>query len=462
MGRCSCRLRIFFNPVKALPSVDIFLHLAGFFYLRSMREDLLHFIWKYKKLHGQVLRTVDGESIVIKDFGRHNQLAGPDFFNAQIKIQGQLWAGNVEMHLRSSDWYAHHHETDEKYNTVILHVVWEDDASIFRTDKSKIPTLQLKDYIPQSILDSYSELFSKKRESFINCGGNINKLDGFKFQNWLERLYFERLESRSVIIEQLLREYNHDWEQVLFLLLMKSFGTKINGEAFYEIGKAIPFSIVRKLNRDKHRLESVLMGVAGFLEDESILDDYYLTLKKEYEYLTVKYQLFGPTLLKPDFFKLRPHNFPTIRLSQVAALYGSHEHLFSKLMEAKNISEIHDLFSVTASPYWSTHFTFGKLSKKQEKKLSKSFVELILVNAILPLKFCYDQSKGKEGSNMIIDLATAIKPEANSVVSSFQDLGVSCKSGLEGQGLLQLYNFYCTKNKCLQCPVGISILGRNN
>ncbi len=446
-----------------IPSgIDIFLYLAGFFYLGKMREDLLHFIWKYKKLLGQDLITVDGESIIIKDFGRHNQLAGPDFFNAQIKIAGQLWAGNVEMHLRSSDWYAHHHETDEKYNTVILHVVWEDDARIFRTDNTKVPTLQLKDYIPQSLLDSYSELFSNKRTSFLNCGGNIKEFDDFKFKNWLERLYFERLETRSVLIEQLLKEHNHDWEQVLFLLLMKSFGTKINGEAFFEIGKAIPFPIIRKLNNDAVVLESVLMGIAGFLEDDSILDDHYLTLKKEYNYLTVKHSLAGSTLLKPDFFKLRPHNFPTIRLSQIAALYGSQEHLFSKLMEAKTINEIYVVFKVAASPYWTTHFTFGKASKKQVKKLSNSFVDLIIVNALLPLKFCYDRSKGKLGSTIIMDLATAMKPEENSVISNFQDLGVSCDSGMEGQGLLQLYNSFCTKNKCLQCPVGISILGRNN
>ncbi|MFT7066687.1 MAG: hypothetical protein ACJAUO_002274, partial [Sediminicola sp.] len=346
--------------------------------------------------------------------------------------------------------------------TVILHVVWEDDANIFRTDKSKVPTLQLKDYIPQSLLNSYGELFSRKRDSFINCGGAIKEFDDFKLQNWLERLYFERLESRSVLIAQLLKEYKHDWEQVLFLLLMKSFGTKINGDAFFEIGKAIPYSIVRKLNRDERRLESMLMGTAGFLEDESILDDQYLDLKKEYNYLTVKYGFSGATLLKPDFFKLRPQNFPTIRLSQVAALYAKQEHLFSKLMGAETLDEIYDLLTVTASSYWTTHFTFGKVSKKQQKKVSRSLVELIIVNAILPLKFCYYRSRGKEGSDVITGLATALKPEQNSVISNFENLGVSRKSGMDSQGLLQLYNSYCTKNKCLQCPVGISILGRNN
>lgn len=427
-----------------------------------MREDLLHFIWKYKKLQGQTLRTVKGESVVIKDFGVYNQLAGPDFFNAQIKIGAQLWAGNVEMHLRSSDWFAHHHETDEKYNSVILHVVWDDDTTIFRTDNSKIPTLELKNYISQDLLNSYAELFSNKRESFLNCGGGIKEFDGFKFQNWIERLFFERLEIKSIFIDELLKEYNQDWEQVLFLLLMKSFGTKINGEAFFGIGKSIPFPIIRKLNNDGFKLESLLMGVAGFLEDDSILDDHYLNLRKEYEYLSVKYGLSGTTLLKPDFFKLRPQNFPTIRLSQVAALYAKQEHLFSQLMEAETLDEINDLFEVTARLYWTTHFTFGKLSKRQEKKVSKSLVELIIINAILPLKFCYDRSKGNEPAKSIVNFAMAISPEQNSIIANFQDLGVSCKSGMDTQGLLQLYNSYCVKNKCLQCPIGISILGRNS
>ncbi|MET6991878.1 DUF2851 family protein [Sediminicola arcticus] len=427
-----------------------------------MREDLLHFIWKLKKLQGQTLRTFEGESIVIKDFGVHKQLAGPDFFNAQIKIGAQLWAGNVEMHLRSSDWYAHHYETDEKYNSVILHIVWDDDATIFRTDNSQIPSLQLKDFISKTLLNSYAELFSNKRESFINCGGSISEFDGFKFQNWLERLYFERLEIKSIFIDKLLKEYNQDWEQVLFILLMKSFGTKINGEAFFEIGKAIPFPIIRKLNNDGFKLESLLMGVAGFLEDDSILDDHYLNLKKEYGYLSIKYSLLGTSHLKPDFFKLRPHNFPNLRLSQVAALYKNQEHLFSKLMGAETLDEINDLFTVTANSYWTTHFTFGKLSKKQEKKVSKSLVELIIINAILPLKFCYDRSKGNESSKSIVNFAIAISPEQNSLISNFQDLGVSCKSVMDAQGLLQLYNSYCVKNKCLQCPVGISILCRNS
>tara|TARA_R110002051_G_scaffold11927_1_gene42834 strand:- start:465 stop:1748 length:1284 start_codon:yes stop_codon:yes gene_type:complete len=427
-----------------------------------MREDLLHFIWKYKKLQGLALKTVEGVVISIKDFGRHNELAGPDFFNAKIRIGEQLWAGNVEMHLRSSDWYAHHHETDIKYNSVILHVVWEDDASIFRSDNSKIPTLQLKDYISQSLLNSYADLFSKKRDSFINCGRDIKELDEFVFQNWLERLYFERLESKSVLVEKVLVEYKQDWEHVFFLLLMKSFGTKINGEAFYEMGKAIPFPVIRKLNNDAFKLESLLMGTAGFLEDDSVVDEYYLNLKKEYQYLSVKYLLTGSIHLKPDFFKLRPHNFPTIRLSQIAALYANQKHLFSKLMAAQTIDEIYNLFITSASSYWDTHFTFGKISRKREKKLSRSLMDLIIINAVLPLKFCYDRSKGRESSNLLIELASAIKPEQNSVISNYQDIGVSSKSGMDGQGLLQLYNTYCTKNKCLQCPVGISILGRNN
>lgn len=427
-----------------------------------MREDLLHYIWKYQKLPWQALSTVEGDKLVIEDYGRHNQLAGPDFFNARIKIGDQLWAGNVEMHLRSSDWYVHHHETDEKYNTVILHVVWEDDASIYRSDNSRIPTLELKKFIPPSLLSDYSELFSKKRDSSLNCSSYIKEFDSFKFQNWLERLYFERLESRSLFIEQLLKEYKQDWEQVLFLMLIKSFGTKINGEAFFELGKAIPFSVIKKLNKDLPLLESLFFGTSGFLEDDAVMDNYYLSLKKDYEYLRAKYGLSGPVLIKPDFFKLRPHNFPTIRLSQLAFLYATKEHLFSKLMAAETLEDLGALFNVSATSYWDAHFTFGKVSKKQQKKLTGSFMELLLVNVVIPLKFAYHRTLGREGSDEIVRLAISLKPEQNSVISNYSDLGVACENGLESQGLLQLYNSYCDKNKCLQCPVGISILGRNN
>ncbi|WP_317042133.1 DUF2851 family protein [Zobellia sp. OII3] len=293
-----------------------------------MREDLLHFIWKYKKLRLSDLRTSQGESLSIIDFGRHNHLAGPDFFNAQIDIGGQVWAGNVEMHLKSSDWYAHHHEQDTNYNNVILHVVWEDDGDVFRKDNSLIPTLELRKYIPLQLLQTYQSLFDRKNVHFINCEKDIGDFDDFLMKNWLERLYFERLESKAGFVFDLLKKSNNDWEQVLFTFLLKGFGLKINGAAFLSLGAALEFSIFRKQQDSIFQMESLLFGMAHLLEDDTVLDDYYVELKKEYAYQKRKYGLSDAGVQKPDFFKLRPPNFPTVRLSQLANLYAMHQSLF--------------------------------------------------------------------------------------------------------------------------------------
>jgi len=426
-----------------------------------MREDLLHFIWKYKKLQLTDVHTSKRESVSILDVGSHNHLAGPDFFNAKVKIDGQLWAGNVEIHIKSSDWYVHRHENDANYDNVILHVVWEDDASVFRKDGSEVPTLQLKNYIPQALLLDYQNLFDKKQKAFINCEKDIAKVDAFVFQNWLERLYFERLERKSEFVLSLLKDSKNDWEQVLFSLLLKNFGLKINGAAFLSLAQALDLSIIRKLRSDIFQLESVFFGMSRLLEDETILDSYYLKLKNEYQYLTNKFDLNADRVLKPEFVKIRPPNFPTIRLSQLANLYGTHQNFFNKLINTKSIEELYSLFDVSASSYWKDHFTFGKPSKKSTKKLTKSFIDLLIINSILPLKFCYAQHHGKDENEEIVDIIKSIKTENNSILSNFKDQGVISKSAKDSQAMLQLYHEYCTKNKCLHCAVGSSLLGGN-
>lgn len=423
-----------------------------------MREDLLHFIWKYRKLQLTDLRTSNNESVSIVDSGTHNHLSGPDFFSAKIKIDGQLWAGNVEIHINSSDWYVHQHEKDSNYDSVILHVVWSDDSSIFRKDGSEIPALELKTYISKNLLESYQNLFSKKSKAFINCEKNINKTDVFVFQNWLERMYFERLENKSDFIFELLKRSKNNWEQVLFTLLLKNFGSKINGEAFLSLSNHLDFSVVRKLQSEVQQLESVFTGMSHLLEDETILDTYYLQLKKEYTYIKNKFGLTAIGVLKPEFFKLRPPNFPTIRLSQLANLYGKQENFFDKIHNANSLSELHRLFDVSASAYWNDHFTFGKISKKSTKKLTKSFIDLIIINTILPLKFCHAQHYGTDDNENIVQIITQIATEKNSIISNFKKYSVESKNAKESQALIQLYNYYCTKNKCLDCVVGSSLL----
>lgn len=426
-----------------------------------MREDFLHFIWKYKKVQTNQLFTSQGENIEIVSEGTHNQLSGPDFFNAQVKISDQLWAGNVEIHIKSSDWYVHGHENDTNYDNVILHVVWEDDVAIFRKDNTQIPTLELKKIIPQKVLERYQSLFDTSKKKFINCEKQITSIDDFSFKNWLERLFFERLEQKAIYVEELLEKYNNDWEQVLFSLLLKNFGLKINGNSFKSLSEHLPFSTVRKISDNTTQLEAIFFGMVGFLEDDEISDHYYTNLKKEFSYLAHKFKLNKEGVEQPEFFKLRPPNFPTIRLSQFAAIYAENQNLFSKILASSTLEDIYKLFNVQASDYWTTHFTFGKASKKSEKKLTKKFIELLLINTILPLKFCYARSLNRTGDVSIVDIISAIKKEKNNIIDQYLALGVKVDNAFESQAILELYNNYCSKNNCLQCAVGNHLLKGN-
>lgn len=426
-----------------------------------MREDLLHFIWKYKKLQLKELRTTKNIPVTIENVGEHNHLAGPDFFNAKLSIGGQLWAGNVEVHLKSSDWYVHNHEKDDSYNNVILHVVWEDDVSVFRANASEIPTLELKSIIPEVLLENYRKLFSAKRKNFINCENDIKFVDSFEIDNWLERLYFERLEHKSDFIFKILKGSQNNWEEVLFALLLKNFGSKINGEAFLQLAEAISYDVFKKVCNETLKAESLLFGCAGLLDSNVVSDLYFLDMQKEFAFLHRKFELGSKNIQKPEFFRLRPANFPTIRLSQIANLYAKHQTLFGTLMDCSSLREIYDVFNVSASEYWDNHFTFGKLSKKSKKRFTKPFIDLIIINTILPLKFCYAKYRGKDASEIILPLISSLSKEKNSIVDNFEKLPLTVDNAKGSQAALQLYNEYCTKNKCLQCAIGNNLLNRN-
>ncbi|WP_250434010.1 DUF2851 family protein [Hanstruepera flava] len=421
-----------------------------------MQEDFLHYIWKQKKYQSVNLKTVDGIAVLVKSSGTHNHLAGPDFFNAQVRIGNQLWAGNVEIHIKSSDWYVHNHETDSNYNNVILHVVWEHDADIYRKDNSVIPTLELKNYISQSVLDNYQKLFLKSNK-WINCENDFPDIDSFILQNWLERLYFERLESKSVVIQELLQKSKNNWEAVLFNMLAKNFGLNINGEAFLSMSQSFDFSIVRKLQSNPMDLEALFFGQIGLLD--SVLEDtYYKQLLERYHYIKHKFGLENSAVLPAQFFKLRPPNFPTIRLSQLAMLYSKYQNLFSQILDVSTLTDFYKTFEVTVSTYWQTHYNFGTVSKKSKKSLTKPFVDLLLINTIVPIKFAYAKSLGKEITEEILQLMEHIPVESNSIVSKFQELKQGNYSAYHSQAFIQLKKEYCDKNKCLQCAIGNALL----
>ena len=420
-----------------------------------MKEDFLHHVWQFKKFDIANLKTTKGELIQILNSGQYLQLAGPDFFNAQLIIGNQKWAGNVEIHLKSSDWYVHNHEKDSHYDSVILHVVWEHDVPVFRKDNSEIPTLELKEYVALSDLHKYQSLVSQK--SWIYCENEIQNVDDFIFKNWQERLFFKRLERKSQLIFELAEASNHDWEAVLFCLLAKNFGLNTNGEMFYKVAKSIPFSVVRKESYSLESLEALLLGQANLLSHD-FQDSSAKQLQKSYAYLTQKYQLHEKVAGTVEFFKHRPDNFPTIRLAQLANLYFHRKNLFSLVMNSNSVNELYQVFNVGVSHYWQTHYSFDKESSKKIKKLSKSFIDLLVINAIIPLRFAYARSQQKEITQELIDLAITITSEQNVIIEKFEVFGIRSKNVYESQALLELKKNYCDYKKCLECAIGHFIL----
>ncbi|MDC9721365.1 MAG: DUF2851 family protein [Urechidicola sp.] len=421
-----------------------------------MKEDLLHYLWQYKLFYTNNLRTTNGATLDVVLVGVPNTNSGPDFFNAQLRIDKQLWAGNVEIHVKSSDWYVHNHENDENYDNVILHVVWEHDVAVFTKDNTEIPTLELQQLVSKDLLATYHKLFSKQQK-WINCEQDIVDVNEFVFHNWKERLYFERLEQKALLIEVLLVETNNNWEAVLFQLLAKNFGLKTNATAFFEMAQQIDFSIVRKEAKQVFNLESLFFGQLGMLKETSE-NAYYNKLKKEYNYQLKKYKLPKADRSMVEYFRLRPPNFPTIRISQLASLYSLQQNLFAELIQLKTLDAIYDFLSVSVSEFWKTHYTFEKESLKRNKKLTKSFIDLLLINTIIPLKFVYLKQYDKLDQAVFMKLIEQLKPEKNSVIDNFLILKIKSKNAFETQALLQLKRNYCEKQKCLQCAIGNYLL----
>lgn len=423
-----------------------------------MKEDFLHYLWKFKKFDALNLKTSSDQEITIINVGQYLQQAGPDFFNAQIIIGNQKWAGNVEIHLKSSDWYVHHHEKDTAYENVILHVVWEHDTEVFRKNNTEIPVLELKNYVEKEVLVNYQKLLTPK--SWIFCEKQLQDFDDFVLKNWQERLFFERLERKSKAIYELLEQTNMDWEAVLFCMLAKNFGLNTNGETFFKVAKSISFTIIRKESFEVENLEALLFGKAALLDSEKE-DAYFKDLKFRYFYLLHKYQLEPESEGQVQFFKHRPDNFPTIRLSQLAHLYHLHQNLFSKINNNFSIDTIYQLFQVSTSTYWETHYQFDKVSPKKLKKLSKSFVDLLLINTIIPIQFAYAKSLGKEMAEDLMTTLVSVAPERNSIIDKFSFFGIKANNSFETQSLLQLRNEYCSAGKCLECAIGTELLKKS-
>lgn len=420
-----------------------------------MREDFLHYIWNAKKIQAENLITAQNDTLRILSFGQYLQQSGPDIFNAKIELNNQIWAGNIEIHVKSSDWYIHKHEQNENYDNVILHVVWEHDVAVFRKDNTEIPVLELKNYVDDMVLKNYENLIVAK--PFIYCEKDIAHVDTFILESYKERLFIERLQQKCEPIFELLNQNNNDWEATLFCLLAKNFGLNTNGTIFYKTALSIPFLILQKEAVDIGYLEALLFGQAQMLP-QTPHDLYTKELQSWYEYLVLKYKIDKPILPPVSYYKHRPDNFPTIRLAQLAMLYYKERNVFSKLIESKSIQEIKQVLSIQASTYWDTHYTFDKQSLKKAKKLSASFIDLLIINTIIPLKFAFATVQKQEIETEIFSLISTIPAEKNSILDKFKALNLDIKTAKDTQSLLHLKKNYCDLKKCLQCTIGLQVL----
>ncbi len=422
-----------------------------------MPENFLHFLWRWRRFDLQNLVTTEGQPIEILHPGEHNTHAGPDFFNARIRIGDTLWAGNVELHLRASEWFAHRHHENPAYDNVVLHVVLEEDQPIVRfLDGPRLACLVLEGRIPTKLLHNYQRLEHERTwipcESFFASTPDIIRL------NWLDRILIERLEQKTAAIADLLTTTENHWEVAFYQLLARNFGLKVNAEPFETLARSLPLTVLAKHKNSRLQMEALLFGQAGML-DQSFQDEYPKMLAKEYRHLAHKYSLVPLAASQWKFLRLRPASFPTLRLAQFAALVHQSAHLFSKILEAENMRTLENLFAVRPSDYWLTHYQFDKISPSRNKVLSRDFVHLLIINTIVPMLFHYGRTKGNADlQNRALRLLEELPAESNTVIDGWAALGMRPHNAYQSQALLHLKTRYCDPKRCLECAVGNFIL----
>ena len=417
-----------------------------------MNENLLQYLWKYKIFSKLDFKDTDGNPIEILDFGTLNTNSGPDFSLAKIKTKNIVLAGNIEIHVKSSDWYFHRHDSQKDYQSVILHVVYFNDADVLELKNAGIPTLELKDYIDEQILKKYQSL--ENHFEFIPCE---NLFEPKKIPLlFSEETLLKKLDEKSIEIEHLLNQSKNNYEAVLFQKIAYSFGLKVNAEIYQNIAENIEFKIIQKISQNQFQLESLLFGKGNLLEKETEINKNWRT---EFEFIKTKFQI-SDEVFPVKFLRLMPPSFPTIRLSQLANLYHLRPNLFSKIINSKNIQELKSLFeNVKTSEFWENHYTFEKVSEeKLEKKLSDDFIEILLINAVLPIIYTYFKNINPEKTDQVLEFYKNLNPEKNSIIYSWKKLNVKFSSALETQAFLYHHKHLCSYKNCLNCNIGLKIL----
>ena len=425
-----------------------------------IREDLLYYIWKTKSFDMSNLKTEDGQYIEILQFGTQNQDSGPDFSNGKIRIGDTLWAGNIEMHVYSSDWERHCHDIDKAYDNVILHVVFEHDRDVHTTTEQLIPCLELKNRIAKSILSKYGQLLAN--DNWIPCEKQISKVEPHTISFWMQRLVAERLESKTEYLKKILDQTNTDWEETLYICLSRYMGARVNMDPFETLAKSLPYVLVQKNKDDLFTIEALLFGQSGMLE-ANYEDPYFKDLEGEYKFLAKKYNLRHMSPISWKFARMRPIGFPTIRIAQLAQILHNRDRLFSKVILENDSKQLRRLFKVKTSIYWDNHYRFGKEAKYKEKKVGDKFVDQLIINVICPIVFLYGKYIADERyCERAIGHLESIKAELNNIVRKFKSLGVSCKTALDSQALIQMKNSYCDNKQCATCVIGSSIIKQND
>lgn len=431
-------------------------------------EGLLHYVWKHKLFPLAPLLTTDGEPVEVLDPGLHNRNAGPDFFNAKVKIGGMLWVGNVEIHDKASDWFAHGHERDPKYENVVLHVVGQSDTTV-RTNRGDTPPQMVLD-VPDLVREHYQELMAT--EEYPPCYRIIPSLSSLSVHSWLSALETERLEQKTEAIAQRVETCGGSWEAAFFVTLARNYGFGVNGDVFELWARSLPLHDVGHHRDDLFQVEAFFLGQAGLLDLSTVperhraaaeLDVYFQRLRSEYQYLAHKFSLQPIDGHQWRFLRLRPQNFPTIRIVQLARLYHECRAGLSRLTECKTVQQAEELLESQVTPYWETHYVFGSESKRSEKRLSRSSLTLLVINTVVPMLFAYGRHKGDERlCDRAFSFLEELRVEQNHIVRMWQEVGLNVRSAADSQALIQLKRAYCDCKNCLRCRFGYEYLKRKD
>jgi len=415
-----------------------------------LKEKLLHNLWSSKLLQSNLAST-DGKEITITDVGHQNTNAGPDFLNARISIDGISLVGNVEMHLRSSQWFQHRHHEDLSYQNVILHVVFEDDEK----GPDHIPVLEISSYFDKAQL----LMLSKSTIHSLYCSDHLPQVSPQIINDWLDQLSLERLQSKSKLVEQTLHQSKGDWEACLFLLMSRSFGFKTNADPFERLARSIGLSNIRKLKGRQDLIDALLFGQSGMLQDVSSNEDYPNMLISEYKWLRERFHLYPFLKSEWKFLRMRPRSFPSIRIAQLSAVLSNNNTLIYNLSQTTSMLEIHQILHHQLHPYWNNHYTFEKGSAFIEKNIGLEAVQHISINAFIPFMYTFGIKRSiRKFESWAIHMLQKMKAESNTIVRTFNLLNLKAKSSYESQAMVQLKNEYCNFKKCLNCAIGKQLI----